>query len=262
MSNSFSDEDDSRVSSRRKRLDEFYSTVESYASFTKPNSMLEYGVHVRRAIDECIAQRGSCRVLEFGAGCTRFRSMLAGLEGRVTFEVQDVTSRNQDHLATQADHIHICDIRELQGPYDVVFSTFAWEHITTPRQVLNHLLSIMESRGVLIIAAPRYDFPMYLSPSARHYSRFKQCRIGLWLLWRRFRIMLGGKPDFFIHVDPCVLHKKWFRDADAIHWASWWDLKQAIPRDHSIRRLRLKVNGLKAKFWEKFLLLMVEIQKP
>jgi hypothetical protein len=99
----------------------------------------------------------------------------------------------------------------------------------------------------------------------RHYGALRRLAISLWLPWRRLRVMLGGRPRFYIHVDPAVLHVPWFRDADAIHWASWWDLKRHVAdraaQGYSVRRLRLPVSGAMRKVWEKYLLLFARIDR-
>lgn len=258
-------EHDPRAADLRRRLDEFYETTQSYEAFQRPNHMPEFWSPVRREIEAKVEAKGLCRVLEFGAGCTGFGSFLRPLTGAVEFDVQDVTGRHLDYLRTQARNVHVGDVRALHDKYDVIFSTFAWEHVTTPSEVIDHVLGLLEPGGTLFIAAPRYDFPFYLSPSVRHYSVAKRLAIALWLLWERLRVMLGGRPSFLIHVDPAVLHVPWFRDADAIHWASWWDLKRYVAgrarEGFRIRRLRLPVTGFVRRLWEKYLLLFVRIDR-
>ena len=258
-------EHDARATDLRRRLDEFYNTTQNYQSFEGPNDKPEFWDPIRRDIQAKAAAKGRVRVLEFGAGYTGFRRYLGELADSVDFDVQDVTPRHLDYLKTQARNVYVGDVREIRESYDVIFSTFVWEHITTPAEVLDHLLKRLDPGGTLFIAAPRYDFPGYLSPSVRHYSLPRRLALSLWLPWKRLAVLLGGKPKFYIHVDPAVLHVPWFRDADAIHWASWWDLKKYISsrrgEGFSITRIRVPVSGAARKVWEKYLLLFVRIDR-
>jgi SAM-dependent methyltransferase len=137
-----------------------------------------------------------------------------------------------------------------------------WEHITNPCSVIEHLINILNPGGSIFIASPRYDFPFYLSPSAKHLSVVNKIRIGIWLQWRRLLVLFGDSPDFLIHCDPAVFHLPWFRDADAVHWVSLWDLKRFLPKNLQIERLHIPVKGFRSRIWENFLLLFVRIRKP
>lgn len=86
--------------------------------------------------------------------------------------------------------------------------------------------------------------------------------LGMGLMLRRLRVALGGSPDFLIHVDPCVLHRPWFRDADAIHWASLYDLRRGIPLGATIESLPVPRSSIKAKLSAAMLLIFVRITKP
>jgi hypothetical protein len=135
-----------------------------------------------------------------------------------------------------------------------------FEHLTCPKTTLRHLLSILRPGGSLFLACPRYDFPFYISPSARHLPRARQLAIGAWLMLERLRVLCGGKPRFLIHLDPAVFHRPWFRDADAVHWVSLWDLKQLLRNDAVIERLRPTSRGLRQCLWARFLLMFVRIR--
>lgn len=246
----------------RKRLDAFYSETKEYPAFEEPNSKPEFWQPIKVAIEERLQQTGSCRILEFGAGCTSFGDYLQQLRHHVSFDVQDVTTSNKEYLLTQADKVYICDLCNIQDKYDIIFSTFVWEHITNPRTVLDHLLDLLNPGGSIFLASPRYDFPLYLSPSVKHLPRYERVLIGVWLQWRRLLVLIGGHPDFLIHFNPAVFHHPWFTDADAIHWVSLWDLKRHLPKNIEIERLRIPVTGFSSKIWENFLLLFVRLRKP
>ncbi len=254
-------EDDSRVADLRQRMDQFYSSITDYTDFAEPNSKLEFWKPVRQAIEQCLLRQDACRVLEFGAGKTGFTKSVADLRQQITFHVQDITSANQDYLAGQADKLYISDILGIDETYDVVFSTFTWEHISNPQIALNHLLGCLNPNGALIIASPRYDFPFYLSPSARHLPLWQRFQIGLWIASRRLKVAGGGKGDFLIHLNPACLNMPWFRDADAIHWVSEFDLRQTLPSEFRLTRLSIGATGLKGRLWEKVALMFIKIDR-
>lgn len=262
MNQVFCSEEDTRCIDLRERLDAFYESTSEYTAFHQPNSKLEYWQPIKGAVQECLVHQQQCCILEFGAGCTGFGDYLQDIRSQVAFDVQDVTAVNKEYLSTQADNVHIGDVRKVHNKYDIIFSTFVWEHITTPRAVINHLLNLLNPGGSIFIASPRYDFPFYLSPSAKHLSVFERVKISTWLTHRRLQVMLGGSPDFLLHLDPSLFHGSWFRDADAIHWVSFWDLNSHLPKNLEIHRLHIPIKGLKGRIWEKFFLLFVQIKKP
>ncbi len=256
------DESDPIVADVRRRLDEFYSTTTTYESFEAPSEKPDFWGPIREDIARHVAAGGRARVLEFGAGRTTFPAFLGELRSRVDFHAQDVATQNEAYLRERADRVHIGDLAALDGPYDVIFSTFVWEHVTTPRATLGELFRLLAPGGRLYIACPRYDFPGYISPSARHYPRAVRLRLACALALRRIRVILGGRAAFLIHADPSVFHRPWYRDADAIHWASAYDLRRALPPGARLDTLGVPRATLKGRLSARFLLLFVRITKP
>ncbi len=254
-------EDDIRVAGLRQRMDEFYCSIANYDDFAEPNSKPEFWKPVRQAIEQCLLRQTTCRVLEFGAGKTGFTKAIADLRQQIVFHAQDITSANQDYLASQADKLHIGEITRIEETYDVVFSTFTWEHISNPQTALKHLLGCLNSNGTLIIASPRYDFPFYLSPSVRHLPFKQRIKLGLWLSAQRLKVVGGGKGVFLIHLNPACLNMPWFRDADAIHWVSKYDIQRALPHGFRMTRLSIGASGLKGRLWERIALMFIKIDK-
>lgn len=261
MNTWFCQEDNPRVAQLQARLKTFYDTTRDYEAFAESNWKPDFWLPIRDAVQRLVAESGQCSVLEFGAGRTSFGEFLGPLRLSVKFDVQDVTDLNVEHLSRQADEVHLCSLREIHKRYDVIFSTFVWEHLTEPRASLNHLLSLLTDRGVLFLASPRYDFPCYLSPSIRHRLAVQRARVALWLLWRRLLTRFSRGADFLLHIDPAVFHRPWFRDADAIHWVSRWDLVCSVPDGWTVRDIRISSNGAWHWFWSRFLLLFVVIYR-
>jgi SAM-dependent methyltransferase len=249
-------------------LDEFYRTTQVYDAFKSLNQLPDIWRPIKAEIErisrrkEAGREPGACRVLEFGAGRTGFGDFLGDLRGKVEYHTQDVTPSNKDVLESQSNRAIIGDVLDLAGPYDVIFSTFVWEHITNPRAVLDHLLKILSPDGSLFLASPRYDLAGYVPPTARHYGFGTRAALAARLQLARLATRLGGRPRFLIHLDPALFHKPWYRDADAIHWVSLHDLRRALPPT-----CRLSIpdapapGGLKRQIWKRFCLLFVRIHK-
>ncbi|WP_448562200.1 class I SAM-dependent methyltransferase [Trichothermofontia sp.] len=243
----------------KRSLDEFYKTVEDYSAYLESDPKPFFWNPIRSAIEEHLKTNNYCHVLEFGAGRTSFGTYLGDLRSRVVFHAQDITDRNRDYLESQADQVYICNIPEIQEKYDIIFSTFVWEHLVTPSSIMEHLLKILNPNGKIFITSPRYDLPFYISPSAKHLPIVKRLQISVWLMFRRMASFIKRKPDFIIHFDPAIFHCPWFRDADAIHWVSFCDLKYYLPDQFKLTRIRIPVTDLRSKIWGSLCLLFVKI---
>ncbi|MCC6321888.1 MAG: class I SAM-dependent methyltransferase [Phycisphaerales bacterium] len=258
-------ETDKRVAELRRRLDEFYGTTVVYDAFKATNQQPTVWAPIRSEIERlgsAMPVGHKVRVLEFGAGRTGFGDYLGELRNRIEFHTQDVTPQNEEFLRTQCDRVHVGDVLELPGPYDVVFSTFVWEHVSNPVRVLTHLLDSLSVGGSLYIASPRYDLPGYTPPTARHYGTLSRAGLLASLTLRRLFTRLGGRPAFLIHTDPSMFHRPWYRDADAIHWVSLHDLRRALPEGFELTLPPTTAPaGLKGRIWHSFCLLFVKITK-
>lgn len=263
MRNTITNESLPAVLELRKRLDEFYRTTSSYDDFNRevPKSRPEW-FPVRDRIGEIMRRQERCSVLEFGCGRTGFGHFLGADRERVTFEVQDITDRNRDCLDPQVNRRWHGDVRSITGSFDVIFSTYVWEHVSEPRSTLEHLYSLLAPGGSLLLFCPRYDLPGYIPPSARHYSFAKRYGISAWLSARRLWSMVTGRPDFFIHTDPALFHLPWYRDSDAIHWPSWWDLAGSLPAGFTIHSVPLEYKRPKDWVRTRLLTLRARIDKP
>lgn len=258
----------SEVGPLRSRLDSFYNSEIPYSAFEKISQQHPYWDVV---IDRIKAlsrgtQPGNCkiRVLEFGAGRSGFADALGDLRATVHFTVQDVTNRNLEHLNSSADAVYIGDASRITESFDVIFSTFVWEHVTNPKALLEELLARLAPGGSLFIFSPRYDVVGYVPPALRHLGLLT----GLWLSLRlhvhRIATRLPwGKARFFIVPDPALFHAKgWFTDADAVHLVSLHDLRVHIKRMNlQIHNCWPKKNGFKRALFERLMKLSVEIRK-
>lgn len=255
-------ENDPAIHDLRRRLDEFYAKTTSYDAFQTPPSYDGPWSIVRSTVEEIVRSRGRCRVLEFGAGLSNFGLQVRDLRDRLELTAQDVTDRNRVFLLERVDHFHSGTLLDMRGPYDVIFSTYVWEHVSDPSRTLSHLLDMLSPGGSLFLFCPRYDMPGYFPPSARHLPTARRIALGVRLALKRIAVALGAKPAFIIHADPAVLSVPWYRDADAIHWASYWDLKRALPAGYAMTAVGEGAAGFKRRVLDRLLKIGVRITKP
>lgn len=258
----FAAEDDPSVSLLRARMDAFYDATESYSAFQTASHYGAEWDYVKAAI----AARGSgaakCRVLEFGAGRTGFANSLGDLRPAVHFTAHDITPANAEFLRSHADDVRIGAIAALEGPFDVIFSTFVLEHVSDPRRTLDTLFALLRPGGVLLLFCPRYDVPFYLSHSADHYGPGERIRLGFDLLVRRLKTWVSGRPQFVIHLDPALFTLPWSMDRDAIHWVSLFDLRAHFASRARLRNLAISSGSMKDWFVKNFLRVNLAIEKP
>ena len=241
----FASEDDPRTTELRTRMDAFYQSTASYSAFQTVNDLPQQWRHVHAAIVEILKEQPICRVLEIGSGMSGFSQFAQDIRSSLCYTAQDVTRANEEHLRSVADAVHFGSITELEGEFDVIFSTFVFEHISDPRRTLEKLFGMLRKGGKLFIFCPRYDMPFYLSHSADHYGVFRRFGIAISLLAARFQAFLTRQPLFLIHTDPAVLHIPWTTDRDAIHWASLWDLQLFFRGCGLVKRLRIPTGSTK-----------------
>jgi SAM-dependent methyltransferase len=241
-------EDSPEVTKLRERMDAFYASCATYAAFQEPVPNAFEWTHVKVAISETIAARGRCRVLEFGAGLSGFPDFLGDLRSSVDLTVQDVTPVNEHYLRPRADRLHIGSVLEIDGEFDVIFSTFVLEHVSDPRRTLEKLLSLLAPGGSLYLFCPRYDFPFYISHSADHYGHLRRFALGLGVMARRIWSLISRKPAFLIHCDPAMLKMEWRMDRDAIHWVSLIDLRLFFQGRGVVRKLPMSSGSRKDRF--------------
>ncbi|WP_017733611.1 class I SAM-dependent methyltransferase [Nafulsella turpanensis] len=240
----------------RQKLDEFYCTVQDYTAFNEVSMQNNCWRHVGEEIRRRSQKMGSdfvC-VLEIGAGRSGFGDWLKeeGLREKVCWSAQDITKQNKSWLETQADDFIFGDVSEVEPNthFDIIFSTYVLEHVTDPKQHLEHLYRLLRPRGCLFIFCPRYDIPGYFCPSSRHLNLQKRIELAWrwgnarWTSWRR------DQPSFLIQNDLAAFHGPFFRDADAVHWVSQLDLKLwALHKGLQLRTINMNLEWLGLKDW-------------
>jgi SAM-dependent methyltransferase len=263
----FASDNDPRLQELSRRMSQFYESVDDYTVFKENVVTGHEGLwkFVRADLRQRLDTHSVCRALEFGAGRTGFARSLGDIRSKVHFVAQDITSQNQDFLIQEADSVHIGPLDTLPDsePFDAIFSTYVFEHLTHPRDTLDRCMSLLRPGGTLFICCPRYDWPFRLSPSADHYGGPRWTGLALSLMASRFRTWLTGDPRFWVHLDPAILHLGWQRDRDAIHWASYGDIQAYAKGRYLLRPLSIeKPRKLRAWIRVHLLTMAFGIQKP
>ena len=208
----------------------YYALAKPRDFFRTPSEQIHCWTHIADRIRQLAATGKQVKILEIGAGRSGFGHFLLdqGLRKICIWTAQDVTRQNAEWLEANADKVIFGDIETspIEGAYDIVFSTFVLEHVVNPLVHLASLASLVKTaHGTLFIFCPRYDFPGYLTPSSRHLTKFIRLKFLLYSLMSRVKTIVTGKPAFLIQTDLAAFYQPFFTDADAIHWASLYDLK-------------------------------------
>jgi SAM-dependent methyltransferase len=221
-----------------QQLDElmqaYYAAVPDYPAFHAPSHHpLEWRYVLADVRSRAPTAQAPVSILEFGCGRSGFpawlRNQLVTVAPEVAVHVtcQDVTAANVAYLEQVADAVLIAPLEESVLPaasFDIIFSTHCLEHVARPEQLLQTLLGLLTPGGSLLLFAPRYDQPFYLSPSSGNLSIVQRFLLSLRLLLIRLVSRLRRRPSFVIDTSPVCLDRPFRRDEDAIHWVSNHDL--------------------------------------
>jgi SAM-dependent methyltransferase len=157
---------------------------------------------------------------------------------------QDITLANVAYLENVADVVLIAPLQDgvvSASSFDIIFGTHCFEHVTRPKQLLHTLLNLLKPGGLLLLFAPPYDLPLYLSPSCGNLSSGQRFLISLRLLLIRLASRLRHRHAFVIDTSPACLDHSFRRDEDAIHWVSKHDL-HLFPRRAGLAIRQLNIS--------------------
>ena len=264
-----------QLSQLEERMQAYYTAVPDYPAFHAPSHHpLEWRHVLGEVRRRSVRAGGGVVILEFGSGRSGFPTWLRkqlSTDDSVPVSIicQDVTATNQAYLQEVADQVLIAPLAEgvlLPASVDLIFSTHCFEHVARPEALLHTCISLLKPGGALLLFAPRYDLPFYLSPSSVNLRPVSRLLLGLRLLLIRWFSRLRGKPAFVIDTAPACLDRPFVSDADAIHWVSEHDLK-LFSRRHGLSLPCLDVSHRAAppsKQWfiDQFGKLAVCLQKP
>jgi SAM-dependent methyltransferase len=249
------------------RLAEFYSSDSKYFDFAGKSDHSRFYESLKPHLSELAAKRAPRRVrlLELGAGRTSFPAWLesVGLRTVVEFVAQDITALNREWLTARCDDVLICDAADglAGGPYDLVFSTFVYEHLIRPAQVVEASLATLAPGGLLAIFSPHYVLPGYVPPAMRAMPLAKRWAATLLLAWQKWWAAWRRRPNFWIVTEPALFVRGYFMDADAVHLVSEADLRILLGSRVDPLPLNFPAKSLRDWVWSRFILLAVLYRK-
>lgn len=236
------------------RLFRFYDGAAGYFRVAEAGPGNRFHAALEPLVRELAASRGALSVLEPGAGLTVVPHWLRGMDLNVPLHiaVQDVTATNHDHLNSCADEVLIGPLsgHDTAGRFDLVLSTFVYEHVTDPRGFLDQCMHALRPGGALVIFSPKYVFPFYVPPSLRHLSpktrQLETLKNAAGVLLSR----LTRRARFKVVADPAVFAGTFFRDADAVHLVSPFDARLHLKRRAIARPLRIRRLSVRDWLWQ------------
>jgi hypothetical protein len=166
----------------------------------------------------------------------------------VEYWAQDISDVNRGWLSEQGAKVIIGRVSDVPGMFDLVFSLFVFEHVAQPRQWLCDVAAKIAAGGIHVVVCPRYDMPGYLCPSLRHLPPRARLDAHVKILDARLRARVSGQPAFLVNREPACLSVPWFRDSDAVHVVSSWDVGQ-WHRQNGFRVERLRVGWSGFEGW-------------
>lgn len=251
-----------------QRLSEFYASTSAYSAFQPGAEHEGAGWH---GLIVPLLERfhtGPIRVLEIGAGRSGFSQALGKRRSEVEYHAQDITPTNRSYLETCADRVFIGPVDHITGDaagrgYDLIFHTFVLEHVVFPERFLETIDRLLNPGGIHIVICPRYDFPGYVNPSLRHHSPLVRFAQNALLMAHRLCERLAPRPAFLINLEPALLHTPWYRDADAVHLVSGFEIDQwHRSRGYAVKRLEPIIRSFRDRLFKRLCLLARGYWKP
>jgi SAM-dependent methyltransferase len=254
--------DDPRIQRLLDRLGDFYRRGADYPAFQGVVEHQREWATMMPIIDELLRHKERIAVLELGAGRSGFGEALGARRPRVEYHVQDVTAVNADHLQSLADRVYLDPVDSISGEYDLIWSSYVFEHVATPIPFLENVRRLLVPGGWHLMFCPRYDNPAYVCPSLRRQRLLSRCAAVMQVCSGQALSLLDGKARFYVNTDPALFHGAWYRDADAVHVVT----RRAVELWHArnafrCRRLEPRATTFKEWLLVKGMLLANAFQK-
>jgi len=253
---------DPRIKALLTRLHQFYDTTLAYPCNELINNHDNLFQLVDPIIESIVSIKGVVRVLELGAGRTTYPIYLKERGFPIIYSAQDITARNKDYLLSNCDQVFIGDIEEINGNFDLIISAFVFEHISAPLEFLEDIYRLLDINGWHILFCPRYDVLGYIPPSIRHLPITLKFNTYCEILLNRISARINKTPSFLVNPDPAVFYCDWYRDADAVHLVSYYDVKKwHEDRGFQIKQLKPPSSSFRAFLQYQYLTLNAAFKK-
>jgi 2-polyprenyl-3-methyl-5-hydroxy-6-metoxy-1,4-benzoquinol methylase len=247
----------------RKRLDKFYTTSSTYFDYAESDKTIFYDMLLPE-IRRMLSSLSRLEILEIGAGKTSFPLWIEkiGLRDKIRIALQDITPLNRGYLSQCCDQVWIGELASVEGQFDVILSTFVYEHLVDPRSNLDQIVARLRPGGLLYIVSPCYTLPGYIPPALRHLALWKQLACNAFLMGSAVIAKLTGEPNFWIVRQPALFSLGYRRDADAVHMVSKNDIALYLRNRCEPVRLQIpKARSLQQLIWLRLAMLIAAYRK-
>lgn len=182
---------------------------------------------------------------------------------KVDLIAHDINETNVDYYAQNAIKFVIGGWPQIkaEGPFDLCFSMFVYEHLVEPRNFLNGMIENLTPTGKIVFVSPKYTIPGYVPPAIRWLPLWKRHLITCYLSLSNVLTKLTGHCKFWICVEPAILRRPFRRDYDAVHLVSTEDVRAAVSPVFRVRPLPLYRATLTARFRDRLMLLSILIER-
>ena len=237
-----------------RRLFAFYGSSSEYFVEAEAGEGNRFHSAIEPLVRKLASARGSLAVLEPGAGRTTLAKWLHDLKLNepIHLTVQDVTPINSEYLRLVADELLVgpLGMHSIAGRFDLIVSTFVYEHLVHPREFLDACIAALRPGGALVIFSPKYTIPGYVPPALRHLPRFRRQWEALRNSVRSIATYFTRRPAFKIVENPAVFEGAWYRDSDAVHLVHPLDARLHLRRIARAEPIYIRSLSCRDKLWQ------------
>lgn len=218
------------------RMNDFYSNYVGYTAYHQESSAPDFWALIREVVPPSIERKLS--VLELGAGKTGAYTSFC-LENGYILHAHDINGRNHSHYSAKG----VCiaePISESSGKYDIIFSSYVFEHVSRPEDFIRDAMSALKPGGSLFILCPNYD-SFARNPSFDNLNAVNRWLLRLYLFVYSRIASAVLKPHFILNKNPAIFNMEWSADRDALHVVSkslllaWCKSEKIAAKSYSLK---------------------------
>lgn len=252
---------DPRIRRLEAELQKFYYGNSMYYDCADNDKELFYGPIIEHLVDMEKSVKRTLRVLEIGAGRTKFLESVRNRypNMRVEFYAHDINDTNIKYYQQRKMNFIIGGWEQIRRslPFDFIFSTFVYEHVCDPQAFLETTTARLTQNGSFAVICPKYVVPGYVPPAIRWLPWWYKHVLTLALAVSNLLVKITRRPKFWICIRPSVLTRGWARDYDAVHMVSTADLRAWLGSRFDIRKVSAKRSSIKMRLLDQFTMLNV-----
>lgn len=209
------------ISELKNKLAEFYNNSELY--FNQASEANKTFTDERKMLSGYILD--NTKVLDVACGTAENAVLVGTRADYYGIEISDVAlnAAKKKYLGNNNIKLEKGDAEKLpynNNYFDTVISTYALEHFTDPRKVIDEMVRVCKPGGKIIIIAPAWDNPFWVIPSLAKVLNNPFNRL-IYVFNQSIKLVLlatGLKKYYFDIIDqPAVLADGFEMDNDAVY---------------------------------------------